>query len=48
MPACVSTNRNAAVELRVTIEAYGAEHKGQIIDALRAAGFEPALVQTML
>ena len=44
----VSTNRNAAVELRVTIEAYGAEHKGQIIDALRAAGFEPALVQTML
>ncbi|WP_273382424.1 threonine ammonia-lyase [Enorma phocaeensis] len=44
----VSTNRNAAVELRVTIEAYGAEHKGRIIDALRAAGFEPALVQTML
>ncbi len=44
----VSTNRNAAVELRVTIEAYGTAHKKQIIDALRAAGFEPQLSQTML
>ncbi|MDM8301558.1 threonine ammonia-lyase [Collinsella tanakaei] len=44
----VSTNRNAAVELRVTIEAYGTAHKEQIIDALRAAGFEPQLSQTML
>ena len=44
----VSTNRNAAVELRVTIEAYGTAHKEQIIEALRAAGFEPQLSQTML
>ena len=44
----VSTNRNAAVELRVTIEAYGTEHKAQIIDALREAGFEPHASQTML
>ncbi len=44
----VSTNRNAAVELRVTIEAYGTAHKEQIIDALRTAGFEPQLSQTML
>ncbi|MDN0069822.1 threonine ammonia-lyase [Collinsella ihumii] len=44
----VSTNRNAAVELRVTIEAYGTEHKQQIIDALHAAGFEPHASQTML
>ncbi len=44
----VSTNRNAAVELRVTIEAYGTEHKQQIIDALRSAGFEPHASQTML
>ena len=44
----VSTNRNAAVELRVTIEAYGEEHKAQIVDAIREAGFEPTLVQTSL
>ena len=44
----VSTNRNAAVELRVTIEAYGTEHKNQIVAALRAAGFEPQASQTML
>ncbi len=44
----VSTNRNAAVELRVTIESYGEEHKAQIVDAIREAGFEPTLVQTSL
>ena len=44
----VSTNRNAAVELRVTIEAYGTSHKEQIMEALRAAGFEPTLSATML
>lgn len=44
----VSTNRNAAVELRVTIEAYGEEHKGQIVQALKQAGFAPELVQTSL
>ena len=44
----VSTNRNAAVELRVTIEAFGTDHKSQIVTALEAAGFSPALVQTSL
>lgn len=44
----VSTNRNAAVELRVTIEAYGEAHRAQIIDALERAGFSPSLVQTSL
>ena len=44
----VSTNRNAAVELRVTIEAYGTDHKRQIIEALEQAGFSPKLSQTML
>ncbi|MCR8908831.1 MULTISPECIES: threonine ammonia-lyase [Atopobiaceae] len=44
----VSTNRNAAVELRVTIEAYGTDHKRQIVAALEAAGFSPSLVQTSL
>ena len=44
----VTTNRNAAVELRVTIEAYGESHKQQIVQALRDAGFAPQLVQTSL
>ena len=44
----VTTNRNAAVELRVTIEAYGEDHKLQIVEALRQAGFDPQLVQTSL
>ena len=44
----VSTNRNAAVELRVTIEAFGTDHKDQIVGALAAAGFSPTLVQTSL
>ena len=44
----VSTNRNAAVELRVTIEAFGTEHKHQIVEALKAAGLTPTLVQTSL
>ena len=34
----VSTNRNAAVELRVTIEAYGTDHKESIIKALDDEG----------
>lgn len=44
----VSTNRNAAVELRVTVEAFGMDHKNQIVDALRAGGFDPTIVQTSL
>ena len=44
----VSTNRNAAVELRVTIEAFGTDHKAQIVEALKAAGLTPTLVQTSL
>ncbi len=39
----VTTNRNAAVELKVTIEAYGPEHRQQIVDALSKAGFNPQL-----
>lgn len=34
----VSINRNAAVELRVTLEAFGTDHKNRIIAALEAAG----------
>ncbi|MBQ7360716.1 MAG: threonine ammonia-lyase [Lachnospiraceae bacterium] len=42
----VSTNRNAAVELRITMEAFGPEHKAQIIAALEKEGYGPKLVQT--
>lgn len=41
----VSINRNAAVELRITLEAYGTEHKNQIIDALNQNGYQPKLVR---
>ena len=40
----VSINRNAAVELRITMEAFGTEHKNQIISALEQAGFSPRQV----
>ena len=43
----VSTNRNAAVELRITMEAFGTEHKTQIIDALEREGYRPRLLQTV-
>lgn len=44
----VTTNRNAAVELKVTIEAFGEDHKAQIIKALADEGFAPEVVQTVL
>ena len=37
----VSTNRNAAVELRITMEAFGTEHKTEIFKALENEGFRP-------
>ena len=42
----VSTNRSAAVELRITLEAFGTEHKHQIMDALEKEGYMPKLVRT--
>ncbi len=42
----VSINRNAAVELRITLEAFGTEHKKQIINALEKEGYKPKLVRT--
>lgn len=42
----VSINRNAAVELRITVEAFGTEHKNKIVDALKAAGYRPKLVKS--
>ena len=37
----VSINRNAAVELRITLEAFGHEHKKEIIEALKKHGYDP-------
>ena len=42
----VSINRNAAVELRITLEAFGTEHKRQIIQALEKNNYQPRLVRT--
>ena len=36
----VNINRQSGVELRVTLEAFGHEHKEQILSALRAQGFQ--------
>ena len=44
----VSTNRNAAVELRITMEAFGTEHKHQILSALEEAGLKPKLISAKL
>lgn len=42
----VSINRNAAVELKITMEAFGEEHKLQIIEGLKAAGHDAKLIPT--
>ena len=42
----VSINRNAAVELRITMEAFGTDHKNEIISALEKEGYRPRLVRT--
>jgi len=44
----VSINRNAAVELRITMEAFGTKHKEDILEALDQAGFRPKKVSTNL
>ena len=44
----VSINRNAAVELRLTIEAFGHDHKDEIIKKLEEGGLRPRLVKTNL
>ena len=42
----VSINRSAAVELRITLETFGTEHKNQIIKALEEKGYQPKQVRT--
>lgn len=41
----VSINRNSAVELTITMEAFGHEHKNAIIKALKDKGYNPKVVQ---
>ena len=42
----ISINRNAAVELRITLEAEGTDHKNRIVQALNDAGYRPKLVKS--
>lgn len=44
----VSINRNASVELRITMESYGTNHKQQILKALEKKGYQPKVVDTKL
>ena len=42
----VTINRNAAVELRITMEAFGTQHKNEILKALEEGGYRPKVVRT--
>lgn len=44
----VSINRNAAVELSITLEAFGTEHKQSIIKRLETEGYNPKTVRTLI
>ena len=44
----ISTNRQEGVELRITIEAFGTEHKNRIVKRLEEGGFRPRLVKIMM
>ncbi|HIT61460.1 MAG TPA: threonine ammonia-lyase [Candidatus Fimousia stercorigallinarum] len=39
----VSINRNSKVELTITMEAFGTDHKNKIIKALKDTGYQPIL-----
>lgn len=40
----VNINRNAAVELKITLEAFGHQHKEVILQALKDEGYAPATI----
>ena len=44
----VSTNRNDAVELRITMESFGTDHKKQILKSLEEGGYQPRVVRTSI
>ena len=41
----ISTNRSKAVELKITMEAFGTDHKNQIVKALEESGYKPRLIR---
>lgn len=44
----VSTNRNDVVELRITMESFGTDHKKQILKQLEIGGYQPKVVRTSI
>lgn len=44
----VSTNRTAAVELKITIEAFGTAHKHSICRALEEEGYKPQQISVLM
>ena len=44
----VTTNRSAAVELKITIEAFGTDHKKKICTALESSGYKPQLISVIM
>ena len=44
----VSTNRNDVVELRITMESFGTDHKKQILKQLETGGYQPKVVRTSI
>ena len=42
----VSINRSAALELRITLEAFGSQHKEEIMKSLADKGYSPRIVRT--
>ncbi|MBU9735876.1 threonine ammonia-lyase [Diplocloster agilis] len=44
----VAVNRNAAVELKITMEAFGTDHKNQIVKALEKNGYRPKIIRPNL
>jgi len=42
----VNINRQSGVELKVTLEAFGHEHKQAILDAMHQAGYQAHVVLT--
>lgn len=44
----ISTNRNAQVELKITLESFGTDHKNLIIEALEKGGYNPKEINVMI
>ena len=44
----VNVDRNAGVELKLTVEAFGSEHKEKILSALKEKGYEPKTETVLL